>query len=345
MLEHLKSFADVDSYKEHIFSSGAVFPNVSYVGETDKVYYNPHRDIQAGEIIYLNGGNLYATKLSNWNSSLGTAQGVVVVPASHTTDDTVRIISLVPMNCDTPDVGGSAEGGFCWGGYGDDLTGLTNYDLVPTTSNNDSTTIGTNSTSRLPSNNTNGNFTGATCVTDTETKYNNPSEPMCPSPYLRDNTQNPAYIGNTNGRMTTSDFDGCRNTDIICASATAQSDWQTASVITSSDSSGYYPAACCCRRYGTSGLPSGNWYLPSCGELGYIVPRFKQIQDSLQGIIDGGQVAVLLCTDECYWSSTESSNIAACYVYTGDGSVEYDDKAYGYYVRAFASVPVSSLSF
>ena len=345
MLEHLKSFADVDSYKEHILSSNAVFPNVSYVGETDKVYYNPHRDIQAGEIIYLNGGKLYATKLSNWNSSLGTAQGVVVVPASHTTDDTVRIISLVPMSCDTPDVGGSAEEGICWGNSDVDLTGLTNYDLVPTTSNNDSTTIGTNSTSRLPSNSTNGNFTGATCVTDTETKYNNPSGPMCPSPYLRDNTQNPAYIGNTNGRMSTSDFDGSKNTDIICASATGQSDWQTASVITNSYSSGYYPAACCCRRYGTSGLPSGNWYLPACGELGYIMPRFKQIQDSLQGIIDSGQVAVLLQTDSNYWSSTEYSSNNVRTMNTYSGRVDANSKNSSTYVRAFASVPLSSLSF
>lgn len=345
MLEHLKSFADVDSYKQHIFSSNAVFPNVSYVGETDKVYYNPHRDIQAGEIIYLNGGKLYATKLSNWNSSLGTAQGVVVVPASHTTDDTVRIISLVPMNCNTPDVGGSADQGIYWGSMGVDLTGLTNYDLTPTTSNNDSTTIGTDSWSRLPSNNTNGNFTGATCVTDIETKYYNQSEPMCPSPYLRDNTQNPAYIGNTNGRIATSDFDGRRNTDIICASATAQSDWQTASVITNSPSSGYYPAACCCRRYGTSGLPSGNWYLPACGELGYIIPRFKQIQDSLQGIIDSGQIAVLLDTSNDYWSSTECSSSDARSVCTREGSVDTYSKDSDYWVRAFASVPVSSLSF
>ena len=345
MLEHLKSFADVDSYKQHIFSSNAVFPNVSYVGETDKVYYNPHRDIQAGEIIYLNGGKLYATKLSNWNSSLGTAQGVVVVPASHTTDGTVRIISLVPMSCGTPDVGGSAEEGMCWGGNGVDLTGLTNYDLVPTTSNNDSTTIGTSSWSRLPSNNTNGNFTGATCVTDIETKYYNPSQPMCPSPYLRDNTQNPAYIGNTNGRIATSDFDGRRNTDIICASATGQSDWQTASVITNSDSSGYYPAACCCRRYGTSGLPSGNWYLPSCGELGYINPRFKQIQDSLQGIIDSGQVAALLPTADNYWSSTEYNSAVAHYVDTHTGLVNFYSKDRDICVRAFASVPLSSLSF
>ena len=249
------------------------------------------------------------------------------------------------MNCNTPDVGGSAEQGINWGGHGDDLTGLTNYDLVPTTSNNDSTTIGTNSWSRLPSNNTNGVFTGATCVTDTETKYSNPSEPMCPSPYLRDNTQNPAYIGNTNGKIATSDFDGHRNTDIICASATAQSDWQTASVITNNSSSGYYPAACCCRRYGTYGLPSGNWYLPACGELGYIMPRFKQIQDSLQGIIDSGQVAVLLETDNNYWSSTEYSSNDACYVYTYGGNVDYDDKDIGYFVRAFASVPLSSLSF
>ena len=345
MLEHLKSFADVDSYKEHIFSSNAVFPNVSYVRETDKVYYNPHRDIQAGEIIYLNGGKLYATKLPNWNSSLGTAQGVVVVPASHTTDDTVRIISLVPMSCDTPDAGGSAEQGIYWGGDGVDLTGLTNYDLVPTTSNNDSTTIGTHSYSRLPSNNTNGNFTGATCVTDIETKYYNPSQPMCPSPYLRDNTQNPAYIGNTNGRIATSDFDGRRNTDIICASATGQSDWQTASVITNSDSSGYYPAACCCRRYGTSGLPSGNWYLPACGELGYINPRFKQIQDSLQGIIDSGQVAVLLPTSNDHWSSTEYSRNNVRTMNTYSGRVDANSKNSSTYVRAFASVPLSSLSF
>ena len=345
MLEHLKSFADVDSYKEHILSSNAVFPNVSYVGETDKVYYNPHRDIQAGEIIYLNGGKLYATKLSNWNSSLGTAQGVVVVPASHTTDDTVRIISLVPMSCDTPDVGGSAEQEIRWGCADVDLTGLTNYNLVPTTSNNDSTTIGTNSWSRLPSNSTNGNFTGATCVTDTETKYYNQSGPMCPSPYLRDNTQNPAYIGNTNGRISTSDFDGRRNTDIICASATGQSDWQTASVIANNSSSGYYPAACCCRRYGTSGLPSGNWYLPSCGELGYIMPRFKQIQDSLQGIIDSGQIAFLFLTGCIYWSSTEYSSSISCHVVTGNGSVDRFDKDYGDFVRAFASVPLSSLSF
>ena len=345
MLEHLKSFADVDSYKQHIFSSNAVFPNVSYVGETDKVYYNPHRDIQAGEIIYLNGGKLYATKLSNWNSSLGTAQGVVVVPASHTTDDTVRIISLVPMSCNTPDVGGSAEEEICWGNYDVDLTGLTNYDLVPTTSNNDSTTIGTNSWSRLPSNSTNGAFTGATCVTDTETKYYNPSEPMCPSPYLRDNTQNPAYIGNTNGKIATSDFDGHRNTDIICASATGQSDWQTASVIKNNTFPGYYPSACCCRRYGTSGLPSGNWYLPSCGELGYIMPRFKQIQDSLQGIIDSGQVAVLLFTSEGYWSSTEYSSSNVFHVDTDTGLVDNNVKDTTYFVRAFASVPVSSLSF
>lgn len=345
MLEHLKSFADVDSYKQHIFSSGAVFPNVSYVGETDKVYYNPHRDIQAGEIIYLNGGNLYATKLSNWNSSLGTAQGVVVVPASHTTDDTVRIISLVPMNCNTPDVGGSADQGIYWGSMDVDLTGLTNYDLVPTTSNNDSTTIGTNSWSRLPSNSTNGSFTGATCVTDIETKYYNPNEPICPSPYLRDNTQNPAYIGNTNGRIATSDFDGLKNTDIICASATGQSDWQTASVITNNSSSGYYPAACCCRRYGTSGLPSSNWYLPSYGELGYIMPRFKQIQDSLQGIIDSGQVAVLLTTSSNYWSSTECNGSSARYVSTQDGTIGERFKEGTSYVRAFASVPLSSLSF
>ena len=344
MIEHLKQFNDAESYKDYIFSTDAAFPNVSYVGETDKVYYNPNRINQAGDIIYLSNNKLYVIKKELYSSSLGAAQAVVVVPSNHTPDGTIRVMSLKGMRYDNPTSGGSDQGMY-WGGYGVDLSGLTNYDLVPTTSNNGSTTVGASSWSRLPSNSTNGYFTGNTCYTDPGTRYYNTSEAMCPSPYLKDNLQNPAYIENSsgsvlNGRNACADFNGKLNTAIICSAATGQSDWMTASAITNESGATYYPAACCCARYGTDGITSGNWYLPACGELGYIMPRFMEIQNGLSKA--GG---VLLGTSNYYWSSSEYSSNHARYVSTANGNVNGNYKYGNSYVRAFAALPLSSLSF
>lgn len=56
-----------------------------------------------------------------------------------------------------------------------------------------------------------------------------------------------------------------------------------------------YPAASCCEMFYTEGTSQGDWYLPSCGELGYIMPRFNKIQEAIQKMITayGSSVGVL----------------------------------------------------
>ena len=335
-------FTATTDYYSFISGSGFTRPNVSWTTDTDKVYYNPSRIIQAGEIVYLANSRLCVSKIDDWSTSLGTAQAVVVVPSNHTTDGTVRVMSLKSMRYDTPSSGGANQGIY-WGGYGTDLSALTNYTKIPTTDNSQGTTTGSNSYGYLPS--SNSAFTSATCVKDITTKYKG-NTPYIPSPYLKDGSQNSAYIENASdgllsGVNALSDFDGSGNTSILCSAATGQTDWRTASAITNDSSTGYYPAACCCYRYGTEGIPSGNWYLPACGELCYIIPRFKEINNALSAITG----AVLLDTSLNYWSSTEYDSYSARRVSTYRGYVYGDSKSSYSYVRAFAALSLSSLSF
>ena len=349
-MKYIKRFDEALPYNTYISSSGANFPNVSFVDEGSAVYFNRRSSdiIKAGDIIFLNNNEeLYVCDKNDWNTSLGLAQGVVVVPSNHTPDETVRIMSLKAMNYSNPEQGGANQG-IMWGGYNVNLAGLTDYTLVPTTSNDSSTTKGASSWSRLPSNSTNGNFTGDTCYTDPGTRYYNTSEAMCPSPYLEDGTQNPDYIENSSssalaGKNACSDFRGRLNTAVICDAATGQTDWETASAITNSSGMGFYPAACCCRRYHTVGIAKGEWYLPAAGELGYMMPRFAEIQGALSTLSSQG--AVLLNTAAYYWSSSEYSATDARGVNSSSGNVNYASKySYGY-VRAFASVPLARLRF
>ena len=113
------------------------------------------------------------------------------------------------------------------------------------------------------------------------------------------------------------------------------------------DLRGYYPAACCCSRYKTSGIGKGSWYLPACGELGYILPRFNEINIALAAIIEKNPSlgAVQLGASSGYWSSSEYISTYARYVYTSYGSVLSNLKSSALYVRAFASVSLSPLSF
>ena len=136
-----------------------------------------------------------------------------------------------------------------------------------------------------------------------------------------------------------SDFDGVGNTKILTGFATAE-DWKTASSITNNYMGNYYPAACCCWRYHTDGTKQGQWYLPACGELGYIMPKFNQIDQSISALISayGDSVGVQLDSSYSYWSSSEYSNDNARRVCTSNGRVDYDTKSFNYYVRAWLRV-------
>jgi len=323
MLKYFKEFNSKSEYDTYI-NGDPLLPNVSFVSQ--EVYYKdvppPPPIISAGMICYADSNNkLKFCTVEEWNNELGTAQGVtaqgvVVVPSNHTPDGTARIMCIKGIT--TAGTESSSDVSMAWGPRDVD-TPLPNMNKVPTWDNTTGGTIGNGSNGKLPSDSNNGNFTGATCATDSLTKYAG-STPYIPSPYLEDGSQNPAYINTvdaTTGNCL-SDFDGKGNTAVLVKSGST------------------YKAAYACNKYGTTALPAGNWYLPACGELGYIMPRFNEIQSALSALSTVG--GVQLSSEDSYWSSTEHSSILARNVYTYSGIVANDNKTWTFYVRAFASV-------
>ena len=83
------------------------------------------------------------------------------------------------------------------------------------------------------------------------------------------------------------------------------------------------------------------WYMPACGELGYIMPNFNVNNVALNNInsLYGRGVAVQLGSGYYYLSSSEYiSNRVRC-VGTGLGNVFNFNKDYNSYVRAFCALP------
>ena len=259
-----------------------------------------------------------------------TPIGVVAIPASHDVygDGTCGVISLAEMSYNTPDVGSNEYQEIYWGGYGTD-TSLPNYDKVNIVGGT------TSSTGYLPSD----QFTGATSL-DGVSKYGYTSN-NAPSPFNADGSRNEAYYTTTYSTANAlSDFDGVGNTFVLTELATGQSDWKTATTITNNSGAGYYPAACCAWRFHTAGTDQGQWYLPACGEFGYVINRISAINETINKVksVYSSVVAVALRTSNYYWASSEYSANHARSLGTGYGNVGYYNKGNHYYVRAFLRV-------
>lgn len=241
----------------------------------------------------------------------GTPIGVCVIPTSHNVygDGTCAVMSLRSMSVSNPS-GGDARTGtslsdsgsiattYCyWGGYGVDISGCTellNYDVVPncgTASSQSESISGTSSYAYLPMDRYSGN---TKCLSDTTRGYNSSSNTAIPSPYKTDGSRNPMYYQTSSPSSSAnalSDFSGFGNTKIITDLATYQSDWKTAESITNGYSSGQYPAACCCWRYTANGkTDEGMWYLPACGEIGYMIADYSKHQAVLGALSVGVQL-------------------------------------------------------
>ena len=195
-----------------------------------------------------------------------------------------------------------------WGPTSTD-TSLTNYSRVPTTDNAGSTSNGSSDYGYLPSD----NFTGVTSYVDSKAKYYG-STPMIPSPYLGDDkTLNPEYCKAISGyNNALSDFNGLSNTETLVGLGAD------------------YVAANAAYKY-NDGSSNLQWYLPSMGELGFLAPRFKEINNIITAL---GGVAV---ASSYFWSSSEYSSLNAYGLYTYGGSVDYANKSANYYVRPFSS--------
>ena len=304
-MKYLKLFEKENNYTEYKDSSEWVTPNVSLIRETGGIKFKPYTPpALAGDVAYWDGSSVKTTPYAKWNTSLGTPIGVVVVPEGFAPDGKIRIVSLKSV-----DVSGNtstSDTSMKWSNVTVD-TSLTNFNIVPTTDNNGSTSTGSYTLGYLPSD----KFTGSESFVDPKAKYNGTGY-FIPSPYLGD-IPNPEYNKEISGyNNALSDFNGLSNTETLVGLGTD------------------YVAANACWKY-NDGASNLQWYLPAMGEFGYIMPRFNEINSVITAL---GGVAV---ASNSFWSSSECSSSDACYLGTGRGGVSHGPKNYGANVRPFSS--------
>lgn len=280
--------------------------------------------------------------LESYPSSNYSPVGVVVVPGTHNVygDGSCGVMSLREMNYTSATTGADTYQYMNWGQYETDVSTLTNYDVVCHVGNNGNvseTVQGTNSYAYLPSD----RFTTVANPYDEGTGYKyNDNDYYIPSPYQNDGSFNAVYSQTSSPSSAANamaDFDGVGNTKKLVQLHTVD-DLSTATTVTNGNGSTYAPSAACCYCYSTDGTKRGDWYLPSCGELGYIVPRFNKINETINALKKAYNVGVQLSSYLAYWSSSEYSSDSARDVFTSDGGVYYDYKRNHGYVRAFLRV-------
>ena len=300
-MSYLRKFNTKSDYQDSLYDLPE--GNVSLAGD-EIVFREPYAKV--GDVAYWDGSKVRITTLSKWDASLGTPVGVVVVPEGFAPDRRTRIIGLKPVdaNGDQSD----SHIGIAWGEIGIN-TSLSNYSKVPLTDNAGSTSSGSHNWGYLPSD----SFTGATSFVDDKAKYCTDINYYIPSPYLGD-MPNPEYYKTLEGGNALSDFNGLRNTQTL--------------VNLGSD----YVAANACWKY-NDGSSDLQWYLPAMGELGYVIPRFNEINNTINTL--GGIVSL---GNNYFWSSTEFSNNSAYASNTNSGCVANGGKNDYNCVRPFALI-------
>ena len=166
-MKYLKVFENESNYTSYKNSEDYITPNVSMIKATGGFRCKPYTPPPplAGDVAYWDGSSVKITPYSRWSPSLGAPIGVVVIPEGFAPDGKPRIVSLLYV-----DASGNTSTSYksmVWGVKGTD-TSLTNFDRVPTTDKNGSTSTGSNKYGYLQSD----NFTGATSFVDPKAKYN-----------------------------------------------------------------------------------------------------------------------------------------------------------------------------
>ena len=298
-------------------------------------------NVVAGDVCAFDGTNKRFFRFVNSGATDDikkyTPIGVVVIPTSHDVYGTGEcgVMSLKAMSCDTPSTGGISEQGMYWGVSDIDISELPNLDQVPIGNTSNGIPTGHASYGELPSDIF--SYTGIQCAHDTDAYYFSSSD--VPSPYLTDGSRNPGYYQTTapsSSANALADFDGKGNTQkIITQRGTKDYNSWTPTYNVGTD----YPAVSCCDMFHTDGTLQGDWYLPACGELGYIMPPFNKINNAIDKIrtVYDSSIGVKLSINRSWWSSTEVSTYYARSVSEDYGVVQYN-KLVNLCVRAFLRV-------
>lgn len=307
-----------------------------------------HDDACAGDIVYANdnGSKMYAPYQYDeyWQKRGWKAIAAVVVPARYTPDGTLRAMSLVNMDCANFDQGGitgakpdrssmsntNGQDFLCWGPIGSTVTKNVTNKVSTINPQGDTTTVGMDNYAYLPRDHKyNGSISGNSGDADAwwccET-------PVAPSPYGNQ------FAYSKEGQVL-ADMDGRGNTDTVLKHVPASAFTMTNGLSPNPGQRGdtetfnvpeNYPPFTLCARYHTTGTESaktdssgykslGSWYLPSAGELGYLIVRQGLIFNACENVkVDGTQYngyGVWIGKDyqiysrpgRACWSSSESS--------------------------------------
>lgn len=239
-----------------------------------------------------------------------TPTGVIVIPSSHNVYGTgeAGVMALLSASLGTPDTGQVSNVGMYWGADKTDYPELNNYNACSSYGMGNTWTQVqlVPGTSYLPSDqspfgekllNPNG---------EQNSWYYYQNNYHTSSPYNIDGSRNHDYYNTEIGANNAlSDLNGRSNTEFLCSKATAQSDWRTGDSVTDRHTEGYHPAACACWRFHTIGTNQGDWYLPACGELGYVCVRFKKINETIDMLQSHFGIALCKLLTSIYFASSE----------------------------------------
>lgn len=297
---------------------------------------------KANEELIVVDGNSW--KIEEYPSESYSPVGIVIIPKSHDVygDGSFGVMSLKDMNPTTPDIGGGGLEYIHSGGAYSDISKLTNYDKVCYVGNDgviNENIQGITNFAIIPSDFNNNISSAIKNPYDSDTYYFDNTSHYIPSPFNEDDTRNKEYYSTSspssfNNAM--SDFRGKENSKILTDLSTGQTNWRTAETIDNYFSIGYHPAACCCWRYHTEGTKQGDWYLPACGELGYIVPKRYKLIEIIRKIKNGyGDESAVFIQNVMYWTSSEYSKKDFRTISMGGGNVGYQVKDSPVSARAF----------
>ena len=247
-----------------------VTPSVSLIGETD-VRYNVPPPPMAGDVAYWNGSKIKTSPLSSYNTSLGAAVGVVVIPAGFAPDGKTRITFLGHKTSSGSYTSKQSK----WGISGE--TGLTNYTKWQSFDNQNLVYLdpvyAKDSNCVLPSDKFDTEY--KSYLDSKSSYYGENGYKGIVSPYINNEAPNPDYYKYIDGGNVFSDFGGLHNTEHL--------------VNLSSD----YTAAQYAWNY-EDGYSNLQWYLPAMGELGYLIARFSTINNTLGSL---GGCRIIASTD------------------------------------------------
>lgn len=291
----------------------------------------PYMNEDFGKVLLSDGTSKVFVNINELNSTnypidSWDAIGIVVIPSSHNVYNMrgkPGIMSLKYARYDNPDNGGNYQY-MVWGEYGLDFVSLCNFKAVNIV-NNDGIFLKGDTRGYLPSD----KFSG-TLSPDGKSKWKN--TPCCPSPYNPDGTRNLLYCSEGCIENALGDFNGYRNTKRVLDSMKDKTSWKTGNI---TNEQSKYPAFTCSWRYKTKGTNSGDWYLPACGELGYVCNRQSEINTIITKINSWKSGSAVTLESWSHWSSSGCDSNNARYVYFGNGYVNCFYKNCNLSVRPF----------